>query len=141
MNLGQVLFARAHLPNNSTYGTYVLGQAGENLNFGDVVYLDNDNKYKKTNCNSTTTMYAVAITAEDIAQNKAGYFLIDGYIKCGAFPLFTVGSKKPIYTGWTLGDVTQTKPSTSGDQIQIIGYALASQIMRFDPVSIMMEKR
>jgi hypothetical protein len=130
-----------NLPYNSTYGTYILGQAGENLNFGDVVYLDNDNKYKKTNCNSTTTMYAVAITAEDIGQNKAGYFLIDGYIKCGAFPLFAVGSKKPIYTGWTPGDVTQTKPSTSGDQIQIIGYALASQIMRFDPVSIMMENR
>jgi hypothetical protein len=129
-----------NLPNNSTYGTHILGQAGENLHFGDVVYLDGDNRYKKTDCNSTATMVAVAITAEDIAQNKAGYFLIDGFIKCDAFPIFTVGSKKPIFTGWIPGLLTQTKPNTSDDQIQIIGYALANQIMRFEPNSNVMEK-
>ena len=126
---------------NATFsGDYITGTAGEKLWFGETVYLDSDGEYYKTDADSATTMYCVAICAESsIAADGSGYFLLEGYIRNDGWSGWTVGTESPLYVSTTLGALTQTVPSGSGDQVQIIGYPVASKIIRFDPDSTVIE--
>ena len=127
------------IPNNHTYGTYVFGQAGEALLFGDLLFLQTDGDYMKSDSNATVTMYVVGMAAQDISNTAWGLILIDGYARCDSWVGLGVGSANPIYAGWNGGDLSQSAPNTSGDQVQRIGYPTATKIMRFDLDSTVVE--
>jgi hypothetical protein len=44
---------------------------------------------------------------------------------------FTPGAQ--LYVSTTVGEITQTAPSASGDFVQVVGYALTADIILFDP--------
>jgi hypothetical protein len=44
-----------------------------------------------------------------------------------------------LYLSETTGEMTQTKPSDSGDQIQVLGWALSANTIFFDPVIMIVE--
>jgi len=120
-------------------GDFIYGTAGENLAIGELTFLDSDGKYWKSDSNSSTKMYVVAMALESITADASGKLLIDGYLRDDTWSGWTVGSESPLYVGWSGGDISQTVPNTSGDQVQIIGYAIASKIIRFDPDSTTVE--
>ena len=128
-----------HIANNYTYGTYVFGQAGEDLQFGDLLFLETDGDYMLSDANSTATMYVVGMAAQDIANTGWGLILIDGFARCDSWSGFTVGSANPLYAGWQGGDITQSVLTCPGDQVQRVGHPLASKIIRFDPDSTVVE--
>jgi hypothetical protein len=127
------------LLNNYTCGEYVFGQAGEALCFGDLVYLESDGDYMKCDANNTANMYCVAIAAEKLSNSEWGFFMTIGYIRCDSWGALTVGSETPIMVSWLPGGITQTLLDSSGDQVQRVGYALASKVMKFDPDSTVVE--
>lgn len=127
------------LSNNATYGIHILGQAGEDLQFGDLVFLETDGDYMLGDANASATMYIVAMAAEDIANTAVGTFLITGYVRSDSWAAMTVGSANSVFAGWNGGDFSQTVPNTSGDQVQIVGYPISAQIWRFDPDSTVVE--
>jgi hypothetical protein len=59
-----------------------------------------------------------------------------GYINSSAWS-WTPGGL--IYLSTTAGGLTQTKPSTTGDNVQIVGYAETSTTMYFDPQLVVVE--
>jgi hypothetical protein len=55
---------------------------------------------------------------------KYGYMRNDGWN-------WTIGGL--VYTSTALGELTQSAPSGSGDQVQIVGYAVSADVLFFNP--------
>ena len=110
-------------------------EAGEALNRGDVVYYKaSDSKMHKVNmtANNADAIPAVAMAAEDISINSIGKFLMQGVIHdAGTFPTYTVAGR--LYSPEAEGPPTQTKPSTDGDLVQVIGWAITADKIYFNP--------
>jgi len=124
---------------NATYmGDVIEGVAGEPLTFGEICYLHTDGEYYKSDANSTASMYAVVMAVDTISGDTNGTFLTLGYAKDVRWT-WTVGSANPLYTSWIAGDMSQILPDQTGDQVQIVGYPIASDTVRFEPDSTVVE--
>jgi hypothetical protein len=110
-------------------------EAGEALVRGDVVYFKaGDSKMHKVNmtAGNSEAIPAVAMAAEDISINTVGKFLMQGVIHdAGTFPTYTVAGR--LYAPEAEGPPTQTKPSTDGDLVQVIGWAITADKIYFNP--------
>ena len=72
------------------------------------------------------------MAAEDISSDAAGKFLLQGFIHdAGTFPSYTVAGR--LYAPEAEGPPTQTAPSTDGDLVQVIGWAVTADKIYFSP--------
>jgi len=116
---------------NSCTGTTAVLTAGENLAFGDAVYVKAaDSKMWLADSDVVTTMPCVALAAAAISANALGRFLILGFMRDDAWGWTAQGLLYPHTTG---GNPTQTRPSGSGDQVQVLGIAITATIILFNP--------
>ena len=103
--------------------------AGENLIYGDLVYLSGDSKYyKASNSSESTSKTELRISLDTINSNNTGVALIKGkFITTGLVPgdLYIIGS--------TSGTITNTEPIIDGSIIRIVGTALNSTTLEFNP--------
>lgn len=108
------------------------GTAGENVVFGDLVYLKlSDGKFWKADADAAaTTEGLLAIALETIAADAAGKFLLIGFIRDDTWSWATQGA---MFVSTTAGAITQTAPSGSGDQVRKVGQPLTADIMWFCP--------
>jgi len=121
--------------NDTGSGLVTVGTVGETVAAGDVLYLKADGKYYKALATGTATMPAKVLAMEPISANASGRLLHLGYFRHDAWS-FTVGNGTAnlLYVDRTTpGLVTQTAPSTTGDQVQVIGYCVATNIIFFNP--------
>jgi len=93
-----------------------------------------DEHWEMASANETTThcpCTGIAITAGTGASKK---ILLSGIIRHDAWN-WTVGPGIAglIYLGETAGVLTQTAPSSDGDMIQVVGFALSDDTMMFNP--------
>ena len=109
--------------------------AGESLVRGDVVYFKAaDSKMHKVNmtAGNSEAIPAVAMAAADISADAVGKFLMQGVIHdAGTFPTYSVAGR--LYAPEAEGPPTQTKPSTDGDLVQVIGWAITADKIYFNP--------
>lgn len=115
-------------------GTTCDGTAGEALAQFDVCYLKSDGKFWKADADAAATMPVIAIATAAISAEASGVFLLMGFVRKDAWT-WTIGGF--LYadegTGGTVGGMTQTAPSGSGDQVQKVGIALTADIIYFNP--------
>lgn len=106
--------------------------AGENLALADVVYINSTTgKVKKALSTGTATMPAVAISTGTINTDAAGSFLLYGFFRDDSWN-WAIGGY--IYVSKdTAGLLTQTQPTGSGKQVQIVAIALTSKIIFWNP--------
>ncbi len=123
------------IDNYSSSGITVIAPVGTNsTGFGAALYMANDEKLKEANADAVATMPCVALAIETGTGHKE--VLLQGFIKNDSWT-WTVGA--PIYVSTTTGAITQTKPSTSGQQVQIIGYAVSADMIYFMPNLMLIE--
>ena len=124
----------------SADGTYsgitIAGTAGATLAFGDLIYLAAaDSRWELTDADSVTTAGAVLTGMCVLAAASDGdptVILLQGNIRADAnFPALTVGAN--VYASTTPGDVTVTAPSATDDVVHVIGKALTTDSMYFNP--------
>ena len=109
--------------------------AGENVAFGDVCYIKSDGKAWKGDANSASTSSVVAMATGTILADASGEFLLIGIARDDSWAL-TVGGLVYLAieeTGTPAGSITQTAPSGSGDQVQILGVATHADRIYFNP--------
>lgn len=111
-------------------GLLVTLTAGENLVFGEVVYIKSDGKMGKADANAASTFPCLYMAAATIANNAAGTFLKLGFARNDAWN-WTVGGK--IYLSTTAGGLTQTAPSATDECNQSVATALTADIIDFGP--------
>ena len=103
--------------------------AGESLVSGDLCYFKSDGKMWKADADAVATSKGlIAICVDTISADASGTFLLKGeYTTSG----LTTGDE--LYISTTAGDWTDTAPSATLDIVRIIGYALSTTFLYFDP--------
>ena len=89
--------------------------------------LSADGHFDEADAAAAATMPCSALALETGTGSKK--ILHKGFLRVDAWGL-TPGGYVYIANG---GGLTQTIPSTSGDQVQIVGLALTADILWFDP--------
>jgi hypothetical protein len=106
-------------------------QAGENLVLGDVCYINSSSKMVKADADAASTAGAMFIAIEAIATDASGWFGGAGGFLRDDTDTYTPGAT--LYLSTTPGELTETQPSGSGDQIQVMGHVYKSNIIYFYP--------
>jgi hypothetical protein len=101
--------------------------------FGNTLYCADDFHYERCDADSTTTMVCKCLALESGAGAKK--VLLSGQI-CDTSWTWSAGD---IYVSLTIGELTQTLASGTGDQVQIIGGALSVDTIYFQPDSTIVE--
>lgn len=120
---------------DDTYeGSVIVGRnSASALTQWDAVYLTSSSTWAQADANGSGTYPARGLTiATHAGSGEAVSVVDDGVVRNDAWA-WTAGA--PIYLSATAGGLTQTAPSTSGDKVQVIGYALSSDSMRVQPSS------
>lgn len=117
-------------------GTTITGTAGATLAIGDLVWLDPaDSEWKLTDgiLDGTDSAFKsmVGICVDASTDGNPTEILLNGTIASAAFPAFTVSA--PVYMSDTAGDMVVTQPSTTNFAIRIMGYALSTTVLHFNP--------
>uniref|UniRef100_A0A6M3KHM8 Putative tail protein n=1 Tax=viral metagenome TaxID=1070528 RepID=A0A6M3KHM8_9ZZZZ len=116
-------------------GIISVATVGENVAFGECLYLKTDGKYWRTDADAAaTTIGKLAVALATILANAAGPVLEKGYIRDDTWNWATVGGA--VYLSTTGGEFTQTAPSGAGDVVRIVGYAAIADVIYFDPAAL-----
>ena len=109
--------------------------AGEDMTAGDVCFFDTDGKMYKANHATgqhKKLIVAMAVETFDVSAEDVGKFLLQGFARFeGNFPTFTIG--EPIYGPEAEGAPQNAAPSDSGDLVQVLGWAITSDMVFFNP--------
>ena len=123
------------ISDHSSSGMTVVAPVGANdTGFGAALYVSSDGTLKEADADALTTMPCVALALESGTGNKE--VLLQGFIKNESWT-WTPGGF--IYVSPTTGIITQTKPSTSGQQFQILGVAVSDNMIYFTPNLMLIE--
>jgi hypothetical protein len=98
------------------------------VGFGAALHLDTDGNWIEATASGATTVPCLALALETGTGSKKVF--LKGFIRDDSWN-WTVGD--PIYVGVTAGTLTQTIPSATGQQVQIVGYATHADRMFFNP--------
>lgn len=133
----QVTMAITTSPGADTTAYGITGTVTVDTNsvgFGSALVLAADGHYDEADADSATTMPCTAIAISTGTGSKA--VLFEGFVRNDAWA-WTAGS--PLYVSATVGTFTHTAPSTSGQQVQKIGYAYTADIIYFKPDMLVIE--
>lgn len=102
--------------------------------FGNILYLASTG-YSSARAEADTKLPCVAMCVETGSGNRK--VLKKGYVRNDTWS-FTKGALLYVSTT-TAGDITATKPTASTNRVQIIGQAVASNIIYFNPQMVWIE--
>jgi len=111
--------------------------AGEALVSGDIVYTDISSKMSKADADGIATMPVMAFATTALNNNTTGTFLTYGYVRDDTWT-WTINGM--VYADTVSGSLTQTAPTGTGDQVQVVGIALSSHVLFFNPQLLLIER-
>lgn len=104
--------------------------AGEALVAFDCLYINSSSKFAKADADASTTVPVVAMSTATINNDATGTVLTWGFVRDDSWS-WTVNGL--IFASGTAGSLTQTAPTGTGKQVQVIGIAITSKIIMFNP--------
>ena len=121
----------AALVSNNTYaGMTITGlNAGATIAQWEAVYLGGASTWLLADANGSGTYPARGLAVAAYVDTDPATILVCGTVRNDAWNWAPGGA---IYLSATAGGLTQTAPSTSGDQVQQVGFALTADIAFFD---------
>jgi len=96
--------------------------------FGAALYMASDGNFEEANATSSGTVPCTALSAESGTGSKM--VLLVGFARNDAWN-WTAGEM--IYVGTSNGSLTQIQPSSSGEFVQLVGYATHADRIYFNP--------
>jgi hypothetical protein len=112
-------------------GSVISDNVDENTNgFANALHIDTDGNYIDAHADSANTMPCQALALESGTGVKR---IIKGpaYVRDDSWS-WTTGA--PVYVSASVsGGLTQTAPSSTGNQVQIVGYAKSATVIFFSP--------
>jgi hypothetical protein len=122
---------------SSPWPQTVTGVAGETLPAYALCYLNSDGKYYRTNAATLATMPGLVLAGTALTAGQSGSFIRRGLTNNSSWAWATIGGF--VYADSNGGGLTQTAPSASGNQLQIVGLALSATQIDFDPQLVLVE--
>ena len=111
----------------------LLDVTASGASFGDPLFMDSTGFLDIADASSSSTMPCRALALESGSGEKK--VLLRGFVRDDSWT-WTPGGDIYISTSGTL---TQTKPSASGEQVQIVGFATHADRMYFNPNYMLIE--
>ena len=118
------------LSDHTGSGIVVTDTVGEAVAVGDLLYMKSDGKWYKADADAATTMPAAGLAMEAKDADADCKILLFGFFRDDSWT-WTVGGI--LYVSCTPGPPTQTAPSGTGDQVQVVGIAITATILLFNP--------
>ena len=112
------------------------GTVGESVVFGDLLYMKSDGKWWKSDADAAATMPGMRLALETAAADASCSMLAFGRARDDTWD-WTVGGL--VFASTDAGALTQTRPTGSGDQIQVVGLAYHADYILFQPGPILGE--
>lgn len=107
--------------------------ANENQAFGDVCFINVDGEAQLGDADADSTAYCTVMCTETVTANNTATYIVQGHARDDTWA-WTVGGLVYLSTTGTTGNtLTQTAPSATGDQVQIIGVATHADRILFNP--------
>lgn len=131
MSVSAKSILNAALNVDDTYsGTAITGlNAGATIAQWEPVYIGGSSTWLLADANGSGTYPARGLATAAYVDTNPAVILTQGTVRNDAWN-WTIGGT--IYLSGTAGALTQTAPSTSGDKVQAVGYALTADIAYFD---------
>ena len=131
MSVSSKSILNAALNVDDTYtGTAITGlNAGATIAQWEPVYIGGSSTWLLADANGSGTYPARGLATAAYVDTNPAVILTQGTVRNDAWN-WTIGGT--IYLSGTAGALTQTAPSTSGDKVQAVGYALTADIAYFD---------
>lgn len=121
----------SNLSDHSWYGRSIVATANTTINIGQVVYIMANGQVSLAEGNSASTMPGTAIATATTTAGNSSTFVVDGELRDDSFA-WTPGGFLYVSPS-SAGTLTQTRPNTSGNQVQIVGIALSATIIKIKP--------
>ena len=110
---------------------------GENVVYGDFLYLKTDGKWWKSDADAEASMPVEAMATETIAANASGVLLWQRGIARDDSWSWTPETE--LFASTTPGALTETRPSGSGDMVQSVAKSRTVTVIMFRPSPAMVE--
>jgi hypothetical protein len=108
--------------------------AGYSSTIMDLVYLNANGKWLEADADATgTSINLLGIAMEAKTDGQAMNVALAGSFVRDDTWNWTIGV--PLYVSGTIGEITATKPSGSGDVVRTVGYAVTADVIFFNPSS------
>ena len=109
-------------------------KAGYSSTIMDLVYLNANGKWLEADADATgTSINLLGIALEAKTDGQAMNVALPGSFVRDDTWNWTIGV--PLYVSGTIGEITATKPSGSGDVVRTVGYAVTADVIFFNPSS------
>jgi hypothetical protein len=125
-------------------GNVVTLTAHENMALGKLCFINASGEAALTDADGAATMPGCVMATAATSADAAGVFILPGTVihLHTLAPGWTIGGL--VYAGssgtsHTAGAINQGVPSGSGDQVQVVGVALAADILLFLPSLVVVE--
>lgn len=113
--------------NNTYEGDVIAGlTAGATIAQWEAVYLDGSSTWQLADANGTGTYPCRGLAVAAYVSTNSAIIINKGIVRNDAWTWTPGGT---VYLSTTAGGLTQTAPSTSGDKVQQIGYALSADLL------------
>ena len=118
----------AHGPQTSTLN------AGYSSTIMDLVYLNANGKWLEADADAAgTSINLLGMALESKTDGQAMNVALAGSFVRDDTWNWTIGV--PLYVSGTIGEITETKPSGSGDVVRTVGYSVTADVIFFNPSS------
>jgi len=131
---GSVIIESVPSDNSASGLTSLVTVDANDLGFGAALFVAPDGNYELANATDSTRMPCVALAVETGTGVKE--IIHQGYVRNDSWD-WTVG--KIIYISTTDGVITQTFPTETNNQVQIVGYATHPDRIFFNPNFMLIE--
>jgi len=115
--------------NQTVSGTLITLTAGENLAFGDPIYIESDGFAWKADANTAGKFPAIGMATATVLAAASANIFIFGIARNDSWS-WAVGDA--IYLSTSAG-LTQSQPSATDDCIQVLGFAQSATSILFRP--------
>lgn len=128
-------------PSSGSYtGTAVTLTAGDSVNFGDACYINSSGQAKLADADAAATANVTVVALETISASSSGKFLVSGTLTHTTNISITAGAAVYLSTTGTTGNtLTATKPSGTGDIVQVLGWGIATNTILWQPNLVQVE--
>lgn len=89
--------------------------------------------FRLADADSPNTMPAIALTKHDAEAESWAELLFIGVIKRDTWSWVKGASSGLLFQSTTPGEMTQTQPAGSGDQVQVLGTSIDPKWVYFNP--------
>lgn len=103
--------------------------AGVDISAGAVCRVNSSGQMVLADATSESTCSTlIALSISTLLSGESGKFLLRGFYNAGTF-----GTGDVIYVDTTAGQITDYKPSSTGNIVRVLGYAISPTQIFFDP--------